>query len=136
MNGYTENRRRTVVKSLLWRFIGIFWTWGGAYVIILALPDSQKNALTIATLVTAWHHSTRLLMYYGYERLWAKVSWGKFDESCGQLPPLALKQKINWSVMTFACVAIVFWLLFSVTPQIKNDQKRAITEQVSRVSEK
>ncbi len=69
---YYDSHRRTVAKSLLWRFIGIFWTWGGAYVIIILLPKEQKNALTIATLVTAWHHYTRMIMYYLYEKFGLK----------------------------------------------------------------
>lgn len=122
---YSESHRRTVTKSLLWRFIGIFWTWGGAYVIILALPEEQKNAVTIATLVTVWHHSTRMLMYYFYERIWAKIVWGKIGSGL-KVPPLSLKKKIQWATGTVTAIITIFWLLFYVTPEIKKNQKDMI----------
>jgi len=75
-----ELKRRTVIKSLLWRIIGVVWTWIGAYFIILVIPPSVKNAPVIATLIVVYHHSTRMVMYYFYERIWASISWGK----CGK----------------------------------------------------
>ena len=128
----TESHRRTIVKSLVWRFIGIFWTWGGAFVIISFLPDAQKNAIVIATLVTAWHHSTRMLMYYAYERLWMKVTWGK----CGHggetaIKPLKLKQRILWTSGIILSITLIFWLLLSVTPNIKKVQKNILKQKTS-----
>lgn len=125
---YIETHRRTVTKSLLWRFIGIFWTWTGAYVIILFLPKEQKNAITIATLVTAWHHSTRMVMYYLYERIWAKIKWGREDGATENT--LTTKNKVKWIFCTSTAVFAIFWLLFSVTPQIKNNQKKAIHNRI------
>ena len=127
-----ESHRRTIVKSLIWRFIGIFWTWGGAFVIISFLPDSQKNALVIATLVTAWHHSTRMLMYYAYERIWIKVSWGRPDhEDKTEIKPLKLRQRILWTSGVVLSISLIFWLLLSVTPDIKKAQKNAIQQKNS-----
>lgn len=37
-----ELHRRTLVKSLLWRLIGIVWTWIGAYIILLFVPPSHQ----------------------------------------------------------------------------------------------
>ena len=122
-----ETRRRTIMKGLIWRFIGIFWTWGGAYIIIMMLPESKKSALNIATLVTAWHHSTRLIMYYGYERIWQNISWGKPEETeePKKLPTII---KIRWFITTALTLVIIFWLLFHVTPKIKGNQKELIQE--------
>ncbi len=131
----TESHRRTIVKSLLWRFIGIFWTWGGAFVIISLLPDAQKNAVVIATLVTAWHHSTRMLMYYGYERIWMKVSWGKLgqgDEIAAK--PLQLRHRVLWTSGVVLSITLIFWLLLSVTPNVKKVQKD-ILQQKSNLSQ-
>lgn len=127
---YFDSHRRTVIKSLLWRFIGIFWTWGGAYVIILMLPEKQKNAVTIATLVTAWHHSTRMIMYYLYERAWTKISWGKINGNFPQLN-LTAKQKLKWFTGTVTAIIIIFWLLFFITPSIKKNQKGLVNERLS-----
>ena len=120
MQGIKDTRRRTAVKSLLWRFIGIFWTWGGAFVIILLLPDKYRtNALVIATLVTLWHHSTRMVMYYGYERLWESIAWGREGESV----PLSRRTKFYWGASITLCVVLIFWLMLAVSPKIKSFQK-------------
>ena len=125
---YIETHRRTVTKSLLWRFIGIFWTWIGAYIIIIFLPKEQKNAITIATLVTAWHHSTRMVMYYLYERVWAKIEWGR--DSRVNENKLTVRNRIKWIFCTSTAIVTIFWLLFTVTPQIKNNQKQALNNKL------
>ena len=127
-----ESHRRTIVKSLIWRFIGIFWTWGGAFVIISFLPDSQKNALVIATLITAWHHSTRMLMYYAYERIWMKVSWGRLGhEDKSTTKPLKLRQRVIWTSGVILSVSLIFWLLLAITPNIKKVQKNILKQKTS-----
>lgn len=126
---YGESRRRSLIKSIVWRFIGIFWTWGGAYVIILFLPENQKTAFNIASLVTLWHHSTRMLMYYAYERLWSKINWGRHDQSHA-VPPISRSQKLLWSLGTIFCVSLILWLLLSVTPYIKQNQKAMIKKSI------
>lgn len=128
----TESHRRTIVKSLVWRFIGIFWTWGGAFVIISLLPDAQKNAIVIATLVTAWHHSTRMLMYYVYERIWMKVSWGRLGHGDKTtIKPLKLRQRVIWTSGIIFSITLIFWLLLSVTPNIKKVQKNVLKQKTS-----
>ena len=73
----TELKRRSLLKSIIWRVIGIAWTWIGTYFIVLLLPPNLKNAPVIATLIVVYHHSTRMIMYYFYERIWADISWGR-----------------------------------------------------------
>ncbi len=128
-NKIFETRRRTILKSLLWRFIGIFWTWGGAYIIISMLPENYKNALTIATLVTAWHHSTRMIMYYFYERIWTSINWGIVHSDKYKLS-ISTSKKAIWTIGVIGSIALIFWLLFQVTPDIKKDQKKAIENKV------
>ena len=65
-NKTLESKRRTLVKSLLWRLIGIVWTWIGAYLILLFIPEKYESAAIVATLIVLYHHSTRLIMYYFY----------------------------------------------------------------------
>ena len=121
-NQNRDSHRRTTVKALLWRFIGIFWTWGGAFVILLLLPRNlRRDPIVVATLITAWHHSTRMIMYYIYERIWDAISWGR-----GDTPPLSKKAKIIWTGATLLSISLIFWLLFTITPAIKNMQKRQI----------
>jgi len=100
-----ETHRRTLVKSILWRVIGVVWTWLGAYIILLLLPPAEATAAIAASAIVLYHHSTRLFMYYGYERLWAAISWGK-DE-----PPRRLNvwEKVAWiGGSTVALVGVIF----------------------------
>ncbi len=42
-----ELRRRSLVKSLLWRIIGVVWTWVGAYIILSLIPPAQRSGALI-----------------------------------------------------------------------------------------
>ena len=113
-----ELRRRSLVKSILWRVIGIVWTWVGAYVILLFIPPSRQSAAIIATLIVVYHHSTRMIMYYAYERVWASVAWGRGTTAC----PMSTREKILWSLGTAVTLALLFFLLLEVHPKIKARQ--------------
>ena len=110
-----ELHRRSLVKSLLWRVIGIVWTWVGAYVIMLFVPPSRQTAAFIATLIVVYHHSTRMIMYYAYERIWASVTWGRTSAP----PPMSTKEKVVWFAVTVAVLALIFYLLLEVNPKLK-----------------
>ena len=116
MNTTIESKRRTVVKSLLWRIIGIVWTWVGAYFILIFIPEKYKTAAVIATLIVVYHHSTRMVMYYFYERIWLAVSWGRGET----VPLLDANKKALWATSLILTVALIFFLLFVVTPLIKS----------------
>ncbi|NOR76740.1 MAG: DUF2061 domain-containing protein [Draconibacterium sp.] len=111
----SESKRRTIVKSLLWRFIGIVWTWLGAYAILLLIPPSYKTAAIIATLIVIYHHSTRLIMYYFYERIWASLSWGR----TGTLKSMSKVEKILWIIGVIVSFSIIIFLIIYITPLIK-----------------
>ncbi|MDY6972685.1 MAG: DUF2061 domain-containing protein [Thermodesulfobacteriota bacterium] len=113
-----ELHRRSLVKSLLWRVIGVVWTWIGAYIILLFVPPSRKSAAFIATLIVVYHHSTRMIMYYAYERIWGSVKWGRN----GTPRPMSAKEKILWTAGTFAALIFIFFLLLEVHPKIKDSQ--------------
>ncbi len=114
-----ELRRRTILKSLLWRLIGIVWTWIGAYVIIRLVPDSKRNASLIATLIVIYHHSTRMVMYYVYERVWTAVGWGRESPDAGPPPPMTPKERLAWGLLTVVGVIFIFYLIIYVTPMLK-----------------
>ena len=113
-----ELRRRSLVKSLLWRVIGIAWTWVGAYIIILLIPPSRRSAALIATLIVVYHHSTRMIMYYAYERIWASVSWGRETPA----RPMSWKETLLWSVGTALALGLIFFLLLELSPSTKARQ--------------
>ena len=112
-----ETRRRSVVKSLVWRFIGVVWTWIGAYLIILWTPDRFQKAAWIATFIVVYHHSTRMVMYYAYERLWSGIRWGRLASDAP--PPLTLRTRLLWAAGTLLLVAALFFLILYVTPLVK-----------------
>lgn len=115
----TELRRRSLVKSLVWRIIGIVWTWVGVYIILLLVPPSRRSATLIATLIVVYHHSTRMVMYYLYERFWASVAWGRDDAPSRSL---STKEKVLWGAGTAVALAVIFYLLLYVSPKIKEQQ--------------
>jgi len=83
-----ETRRRTLVKTVTWRVIGIFWTWIGAYLILVFVPDRYRSAALVSTFIVVYHHSTRMVMYYAYERIWAGIAWGKSGPGKAEGVPL------------------------------------------------
>ena len=114
----TELKRRSVVKALIWRFIGIIWTWVGAYLIILFVPDKYASAALIATLIVVYHHSTRMVMYYFYERLWASIGWGKVPANYEAIPSMSGRSRIMWISATVTAIAIIFTLILMLNPMI------------------
>ncbi|MFW2368558.1 MAG: hypothetical protein ACN4GW_19250 [Desulforhopalus sp.] len=122
-----ELHRRSLVKSLLWRVIGVVWTWVGAYIILLFVPPSRQSAALIATLIVVYHHSTRMIMYYAYERVWASVKWGRGVGS----NLMSGKEKILWTLGTVAAIGLIFFLLLEVHPKIKAKQSARETVQSS-----
>jgi hypothetical protein len=124
-----ELRRRSLLKALLWRVIGVVWTWVGAYIILLFIPPSRQSAALIATLIVLYHHSTRMIMYYLYERIWNAVGWGHAEI----VVPMSKRQKLFWATGTALALAFIFFLLLDVHPRIK--EKQSAQNKVPPVSE-
>jgi len=115
-----ELRRRSVVKSLLWRFIGIVWTWVGAYLILLLTPEKYKTASLVATLIVMYHHSTRMIMYYLYERVWSSISWGKINGQYRARASMSFRDCLNWTLIVLAALAILFFFILFIAPALKS----------------
>ena len=113
-----ETRRRSIVKSLLWRIIGVAWTWGGAFVILLLLPEGRHQAAWAATAIVIYHHSTRMIMYYFYERIWTSISWGRTREAAGRVP-MTLHEALIWTLAILAVVAAIFGTIVFTGPLMK-----------------
>ncbi|MFO8101133.1 MAG: DUF2061 domain-containing protein [Dehalococcoidia bacterium] len=114
----TDLKRRSVVKALIWRFIGIIWTWVGAYLILVFVPDKYASAAMIATLIVIYHHSTRMVMYYFYERLWVSIGWGKVPGNREAVPSMSGRSRIMWVSATVSAIAIIFTLILVVSPLV------------------
>lgn len=106
-----EIRRRSIVKALLWRVIGIVWTWVGAYLILLFTPEKYSKASIVASLIVIYHHSTRMVMYYFYERIWSVVSWGKVSTEETQRVRMTRSAKIGWLVAVLVSLAVIIFLI-------------------------
>ena len=64
-----ETHKRSMVKSITWRIIGIFLLG----VIAWAITHNWKEM----TLITVLFHSVRMVLYYFHERIWLRVKWGR-----------------------------------------------------------
>ena len=115
----TETRRRTLVKTVTWRLIGIVWTWIGAYLILLFAPKRYRTAAVLSTLIVVFHHSTRTAMYYGYERVWSGVAWGRCEAESPLAGNIAWTAKLAWTVAAIAAIVLLLAVVLYVTPMVK-----------------
>ena len=114
-----ELRRRTIAKSLLWRLIGIVWTWVGAYFILLLTPQRFRSASLMATAIVIYHHSTRMIMYYLYERIWSNIRWGRIGEDKLETVEISTKRTLIWIFIVMLVLALIFFLILYVNPLMK-----------------
>ena len=114
-----ELRRRSVTKSLIWRAIGVVWTWVWAYLILALTPAKYRSASLMATAIVIYHHSTRMIMYYFYERVWSDIGWGKIDKGKKGEAAMSAREKLKWAVGIVVVLTIIFFLILYVTPLVK-----------------
>lgn len=66
-----ETRTRSLVKTVIYRV----WVLGTTYIMLLATGQSPADALVPTLVINAvWMTS-----FYIYDRIWARVSWGRLD---------------------------------------------------------
>jgi len=65
----TENHKRSMAKTISWRIIASLTT--------MAIVFLFTRELVLSMGVGAVEVITKMIFYYGHERVWAKVSWGK-----------------------------------------------------------
>jgi uncharacterized membrane protein len=68
-----ESRRRSIIKSLVWRLSGI--------IVLGLITWMYTKNLEITTVVTVFFHSVNVVLYYLHERLWDKIDWGLMRKS-------------------------------------------------------
>ncbi len=64
-----ETRQRTVVKALLWQALGL--------AIMLCVGVLATGSVALGGAMAVTNTSVGLITYIVYERLWARVSWGR-----------------------------------------------------------
>jgi len=114
-----ETRRRTLVKTVAWRLIGIAWTWIGAYLILLLTPERYRSAAVLSILIVAFHHTTRMAMYYGYERFWNAIAWGKCEPGSSLAGAVSWQARVTWTMLTVAAIVLILLLVLYITPLVK-----------------
>ncbi len=67
-----DSRLRSVVKSLIYRFLSIIGTTTISWFITKDLKET--------TLLTIFFQIYLSILYYFYERVWNKISWGKYGK--------------------------------------------------------
>lgn len=67
-----ERRRRSLTKTLTWRFVASLDT----FLISWFVSGEVSIGVTIASLEVV----TKLVIYYFHERAWDKIKWGKYDK--------------------------------------------------------
>jgi uncharacterized membrane protein len=64
-----DSKKRSWVKSIVWRVIGVFLLGGLAWIFTGDWQDT--------TVITITFHLIRVIMYYYHERAWEKIGWGR-----------------------------------------------------------
>lgn len=67
-----DTRRRTIVKTLIYRC----WVLFSTYMLLVLTGQSLDSAL-IPTIVI---NCVWMTSYYCYERLWTRIQWGKVND--------------------------------------------------------
>ena len=63
------SKRRSLAKSVTWRLIAIFVTFGVGFV--------MTNSWEFAASLSLISNLINFILYYIHERFWLKVSWGR-----------------------------------------------------------
>lgn len=64
-----DTRARSLVKSVIWRILGIVLL--GLIVYLITGNWAETGIITVT------FHGIRVVMYYYFERGWERVSWGR-----------------------------------------------------------
>ena len=65
-----DTKFRSFIKTILWRVVGAILTF------IVTFTITRNSPVSI--MVTLFREITSTTLYYFYERLWNKISWGKY----------------------------------------------------------
>lgn len=73
-----DTPKRSWVKSITWRIVGIIILGLIAYWL-----TKDWKAMTGITLI---FNFVRLILYYGHERIWERIAWGRLHHPLEHLP--------------------------------------------------
>jgi len=64
-----ESHKRSIVKTIIWRFTGT----GATFIISMLVTGDLQAASGIAVIQL----TANTVLYYIYERIWTKIDWGR-----------------------------------------------------------
>ncbi len=73
-----EPSKRSIVKTISWRVLATFTTMVIVYIF--------TNQLMLSLGIGFFELLSKMLLYYGHERVWAGISWGRPDHPLSKLP--------------------------------------------------
>lgn len=73
-----DTKKRSLVKSITWRVIGI--------IILSLISYLITKSWQEMTIITVLFHSIRFFLYYFHERIWEHISWGKLTSPLCEFP--------------------------------------------------
>lgn len=73
-----DRKRRSLVKSITWRIIGIAIMPIIIYLVYRFIGTDVGN---VALWSTAIFHGIRIVLYYYHERIWERIRWGRISRT-------------------------------------------------------
>jgi len=58
-------------------------------------------------------------MYYGYERAWGAIAWGKCEPGSSLAGPVSWRARVAWTMLAVAAVVLILLIVLYVTPLVK-----------------
>jgi len=86
---------------------------------LLLTPERFRTATLMATAIVVYHHSTRIVMYYIYERIWSRILWGRVGKDKLETVAISPKIKLLWIIIVALSLALIFFLILYVNPMMK-----------------
>lgn len=77
-NRATESKRRSLAKAVSWRLVGLVML--GTITYFVTRSWEATGGITVV------YHLLQVFLYFGHERVWERIRWGK-PNSLEQLPP-------------------------------------------------
>jgi uncharacterized membrane protein len=67
-----ETRKRSIVKAIVWRVIGV--------IMMMIISYALTQNVSISVELTIWTNLSSFILYYAHERGWNKIKWGTKEE--------------------------------------------------------
>ncbi len=66
-----ENRKRSIVKSFVWKTTG--------FITLATVSYFVTGSFKEMSIITILYHGIGIVLYYIHERVWERIRWGKVE---------------------------------------------------------